>query len=116
MGAIGTTNGNARVAALPWASNNFTQVTKDFCRFIYFGGGEWLFFHWFFGFMGNFMEVNKVFDWVTKQLEQQTGTHGTALPWASNNFTHLTKNFCKKNPLPLSFISFIYLLVVLILV
>ena len=80
------------------------------------GGGEWFSLHWFFRFMGNFMEMNKVFDWVTKQLEQQTGTHGTALPWASSNFTQETKDFCKKNPLPLSFISFIYLLVVLVLV
>ena len=67
--------------------------------------------------MGNFMEVNKVFDWVTGAIGTTNGNaRVTALPWASNNFTHLTKNFCKKSPLPLSFISFIYLLVVLILV
>ena len=28
------------------------------------GGGGWLYLHWFFRFLGNFMEVNKVFDWA----------------------------------------------------
>ena len=37
------------------------------------GGGEWFSLHWFFRLMGNFMEMNKVFDWVTGAVGTTNG-------------------------------------------
>jgi hypothetical protein len=63
----------------------------------------------FFRFMGNFMEVNTAFDWAGRAIVTQNGNaQRAALSWASNDFTQVTKDFCKKNPVLLSFNSFIY--------
>ena len=72
-------------------------------------GGGWLSLHLFFRFMVNFMEVNTAFDWAGRAIVLQNGNaQRAALPWASNDFTQVTKDFCKRNPVLLSFISFIY--------
>ena len=72
-------------------------------------GDGWLSLHLFFRFMGNFMEVNTAFDWAGRAIVTQNGNaQRVALSWATNDFTHLTKDFCKRNPVLLSFNSFIY--------
>ena len=72
-------------------------------------GGGWLSLHLFFRFMVNFMEVNTAFDWAGRAIVLQNGNaQRAALPWASNDFTQLTKGFWKRNPLLLSFNSFTY--------
>jgi len=69
-------------------------------------GGGWLSLHLFFRFMGNFIEVNTALEWAGRAVVTQNGNaQRAALSWASNDFTQVTGDSCRKSSVLLSFSS-----------